>query len=26
MRLSYACSEADIEEGCDRLERFLSGR
>jgi aspartate aminotransferase len=24
-RLSYACSEADIEEGCDRIAKFVSG-
>ncbi|MHC4958311.1 MAG: pyridoxal phosphate-dependent aminotransferase [Planctomycetota bacterium] len=25
IRLSYACAEADIEEGCDRLARFVAG-
>ena len=24
-RLSYACSEADIEEGCDRIAKFVAG-
>jgi len=24
LRLSYACSEADIEEGCARIKRFVS--
>ncbi len=26
MRLSYACSENDIEEGCARLARFIASR
>jgi aspartate aminotransferase len=26
LRLSYACSEADIEEGCARLKRFAESR
>ena len=24
-RLSYACSDADIEEGCDRIAKFVGG-
>jgi aspartate aminotransferase len=26
IRLSYACSEADIEEGCARIRRFVESR
>ncbi|HEX5032522.1 MAG TPA: pyridoxal phosphate-dependent aminotransferase [Candidatus Eisenbacteria bacterium] len=26
IRLSYACSEADIEEGCARIKRFVEGK